>query len=108
MFPSLKTFGKVRLSPGVFVADHLRSAAKGEGEAVPDGHRFGLHSLRHSLASFLVVTAKTEPKTAQQFLRHAKVQTTTLQLYTQANGTETRAPQGAWLKALRTRSEPSQ
>ena len=74
---------------------------------IPDGHRFGLHSLRHSLASFIVVTAKVDPKTAQEFLRHAKVQTT-LQLYTQANGNETRAAQGAWLKAMRTPSGPVQ
>jgi integrase len=100
VFPSFKSSGKVPLSPGVFVADHLRTAAKGAGVHIPDGHRFGLHSLRHSLSSFLVVTAKIDPKTAQQFLRHARVQTT-LQLYTQTSGSETRAAQGAWLKALR-------
>jgi len=103
VFPSLKAFGKVPLSASVFVADHLRPAAKGAGVHIPDGHRFGLHSLRHSLASFIVVTAKVDPKTAQEFLRHAKV-TTTLQLYTQAGADETRAVQGAWLKALRTRT----
>jgi integrase len=107
VFPSLKAFGKVPLSPGVFAADHLRAAAKKVGVHIPDGHRFGLHSLRHSLSSFLVVTAKVDPKTAQQFLRHAKVQTT-LQLYTQANGDETRAAQGAWLKALRAPTEKVQ
>jgi integrase len=107
VFPSLKAFGKVPLSPGVFAADHLRAAAKKAGVHIPDGHRFGLHSLRHSLSSFLVVTAKVDPKTAQQFLRHAKVQTT-LQLYTQANGGETRAAQGAWLKALRAPTEKVQ
>jgi integrase len=107
VFPSLKAFGKVPLCAGVFVADHLRTAARGAGVHIPDGHRFGLHSLRHSLASFIVVTAKVDPKTAQEFLRHAKVQTT-LQLYTQANGNETRAAQGAWLKAMRTPSGPVQ
>jgi len=100
VFPSLKAYGRVP-APVFFVADHLRTAAKKVGVAIPDGHRFGLHSLRHSLSSYLVVTAKVDPKTAQAFLRHAKVQTT-LQLYTQANGGETRAAQGAWLKALRT------
>jgi integrase len=107
VFPSLKASGKVPLSPGVFVSDHLRTAAKEVGVHVPDGHRFGLHSLRHSLSSYLVVTAKVDPKTAQEFLRHAKVQTT-LQLYTQANDAETRAAQGAWLKALRTQTESVQ
>ena len=104
VFPSLKMSGKVPLSPGIFVADHLRQAAKGAGVHIPDGHRFGLHSLRHSLSSYLVVTAKVDPKTAQEFLRHAKVQTT-LQLYTQTNAEETRAAQGAWLKALKPQTE---
>lgn len=102
VFPSLKAFGRVPLSPGVFVADHLRKAAAKVGVHIPEGHRWGLHALRHSLSSFLVVTAKVDPKTAQEFLRHAKVQTT-LQLYTQADCSETRAAQGAYLKALRMR-----
>ena len=57
---------------------------------------------RHSLSSFVVVSAKVDPKMAQEFLRHSKVQTT-LQLYTQANSEQTKAAQGAWLKALEPR-----
>jgi integrase len=60
--------GKVPLSPGVFVSDRPRTAAKKAGVHVPDGQRFGLHSLRHSLSSYLVLTAKVDPKTAQEFL----------------------------------------
>jgi integrase len=36
------------------------------------GQRFGFHNLRHSLASFLVTKVKTDVKTAQRSMRHAK------------------------------------
>ena len=42
--------------------------------------------------------AKIEPKTVQGILRHAKIQTT-LDLYTQEDGDETRAAQGEYLMA---------
>ena len=44
--------------------------------------RFGFHSFRHSLATFLVSRDK-DVKTIQGLLRHAKV-TTTLDLYSQS------------------------
>jgi len=62
LFPSLKADGRVPLSPAVFVADHLRPAAKAAGLAIPDGCRFGLHNLRHSLSSWLVNKGKAEPR----------------------------------------------
>ena len=99
VFPSEKADGRVPLSPAVFVADHLRPAAKKAGVIVPDGHRFGLHNMRHSLSSWLVNKAKVEPKTVQSILRHSRIQTT-LDLYTQGDGDETRAAQGAFLKEL--------
>lgn len=43
--------------------------------------------------------AKVEPKTVQGILRHSRIQTT-LDLYTQDDGDETRAAQGEFLKAL--------
>ena len=61
--------------------------------------RLGLHNLRHSLSSWLVNKAKVEPKTVQSILRHSRIQTT-LDLYTQGDGDETRAAQGAFLKEL--------
>ena len=64
-----------------------------------DGQRFGLHNLRHSLSNWLVNKAKEEPKTVQGLLRHSKIQTT-LDLYTQEDGDETRAAQGQFLKAI--------
>jgi len=99
VFPSLKAAGRVPLSASVFVADHLRPAAKKAGVHIEDGQRFGLHNLRHSLSNWLVNKAKVEPKTVQGILRHAKIQTT-LDLYAQDDGDETRAAQGEYLTAL--------
>jgi integrase len=74
IFPSLKAEGRVPLSPAVFVADHLRPAALKAGVQIPDGHRFGLHNLRHSLSHWLVNKAKVEPKVVQTILRHSRIQ----------------------------------
>jgi len=61
-FPSLKAAGRVPLSASVFVADHLRPAAKKAGVHIEDGQRFGLHNLRHSLSNWLVNKAKSNPR----------------------------------------------
>jgi integrase len=58
VFPSLRCFGQVPLSESVFVEDHLRPAAIAAGVEIPDGLRFGLHNLRHSLSNWLVNAAK--------------------------------------------------
>ncbi len=92
LFPSIKASGSVPLSASVFVADHLRPAAKKTGVQIEDGQRFGLHNLRHSLSNWLVNKAKVEPKTVQGILRHARIQT--LDLNMQGDGDETRAAQG--------------
>ena len=99
VFPSLKAHGRVPLSSSVFVADHLRPAAKAAGVQIQDGHRFGLHNLRHSLSNWLVNKAKVEPKTVQGILRHSRIQTT-LDLYTQEDSDEARGAQGKFLKAV--------
>lgn len=78
-------------------------AARKAGVHIEDGQRFGLHNLRHSLSNWLVNKAKTEPKTVQGILRHAKIQTT-LDLYTQEDSDETRGAQGEFLQALGMRS----
>ena len=103
VFPSFKTSGKVPLSAGIFAADHLRMAAIKAGVRIPEGYRFGLHNLRHSLSNWMVNKGKVDPKTVQGILRHSRIQTT-LDLYTQGDADETRAAQGAFLKALRTPS----
>jgi integrase len=69
VFPSLKARGKVPVSSSAFVNDHLRPAALKAGAKIPDGHRFGLHSLRQSLNNWLVNKAKENPKTVQGILR---------------------------------------
>ena len=99
IFPSLKADGKTPITPAVFVADHLRPAAKATGLVIPDGYRFGLHNLRHSLSSWLVNKGKADPKTVQSLLRHSRIQTT-LDLYTQGDGDETRRAQAAFLREM--------
>ena len=87
VFPSLRANGMVPVSPAIFVADHLRTAAIGIGIAIEKGQRFGLHNLRHSLSNWLINKAKTEPKTVQGILRHSRIQTT-MDLYTQEDADE--------------------
>ena len=99
VFPSYRCEGKVPLSPAIFVADHLRKAAKASGIVIEDGQRFGLHNLRHSLSNWLVNKAKVEPKTVQGILRHSRIQTT-MDLYTQDDADEARIAQGKYLEAL--------
>jgi len=55
--------------------------SKAAGVTIPDGHRWGLHNLRHSLSNWLVNNAKESPKTVQGILGHSRIQTT-LDLYT--------------------------
>jgi integrase len=104
VFPSLKAKGCVPVSPAIFVARHLRPAATKAGVQIPEGYRFGLHNMRHSLSTWLINRAKVEPKTVQSILRHSRIQTT-LDLYTQGDGDETRAAQGAFLQELGLASE---
>ena len=70
-----------------------------EGRLVDDDpRRFGLHNLRHSLASFLV-RSKTDPKTVQALLRHSDVKTT-LQLYAHSVSADRMTAQGEVLQAI--------
>ena len=59
----------------------------------------GLNAVLRRIVSWLVNKAKVEPKTVQSILRHSRIQTT-LDLYSQGDGDETRAAQGAFLKEL--------
>jgi integrase len=45
---------------------------------------------------------KVDPKVVQTILRHSRIQTT-LDIYAQGDGAETRAAQGAFLKHVRSR-----
>lgn len=99
VFPSLRKDGKIPLSARSFICDYLRGAAIAAGVSLEEGQRFGLHNLRHSLSNWLVNKAKVDPKTVQGILRHSRIQTT-LDLYTQTDGDETRIAQGRYLEAL--------
>jgi len=99
VFPSIKESGRVPICASVFCADHLRLAAKAAGVTIPDGHRWGLHNLRHSLSNWLVNKAKENPKTVQGILGHARIQTT-LDLYTDEDLDEMIAAQEKFLNAV--------
>jgi integrase len=107
VFPSLKMSGKVPICTSVFCADYLRPAAKKAGVVIPDGHRWGLHNLRHSLANWLVNKAKENPKTVQGILGHARVQTV-FDLYTDEDLDEMIGAQDKFVDAVGIVSETVQ
>jgi len=101
VFASERLDGKQPRVPNMLVEDHLRPAAVKAG--VPElvsGQkvRFGFHNLRHSLASFLVDSG-TDPKTVQDLLRQADVQTT-LKFYAHSKHATKLAAQGQMLEAI--------
>ncbi len=83
VFPSMVKKGVVPVCASVFDRSYLRPVAIAAGVSIPDGYRFGLHNLRHSLSNWLV-NSGTDVKTVQTMLRHSKSQTT-LDLYTQGD-----------------------
>jgi integrase len=99
VFPSITESGRVPICSSSFCADHLRPAAKKAGVVIPDGHRWGLHNLRHSLSNWLVNKAKENPKTVQGILGHSRIQTT-LDLYTDEDLDEMIAAQEKFLDAV--------
>jgi integrase len=99
VFASFKLKGRQPRVANMLVADHLRPAAVKVGVLTKGQDvRFGFHTLRHSLASFLVRT-KTDPKTVQALLRHSDVKTT-LQLYAHSISADRMAAQGEMLEAI--------
>jgi integrase len=73
IFPSYKLSGAIPMCAGIFVTDHLRPAALSAGINITDRQRFGLHSLRSSMATWMVSIDKTDVKTAQGNMRHAEI-----------------------------------
>jgi integrase len=71
VFPSYKMSGTISMCAGIFVTDHLRPAALAAGIRIAEKQRFGLHSLRSSMATWIVSIDKTDVKTAQGNMRHA-------------------------------------
>ena len=76
-------------------ADRDRTAV-----VIPDGHRWGVHNLRHSLSNWLMNMAKETPETVQGILGHSRIQTT-LDLYTDEDLDEMIAAQEKILNAVR-------
>jgi len=123
VFASHKTKGKTPRVGNMLAADYLRPAAVRAGAltVTPEKrldeqgqeivqlrywdkrgnevHRFGFHNLRHSLASFPTTKKKTDVKTVQRSLRHAK-RTTTLDSYVQTDMDEPVAAQEMMLDAI--------
>lgn len=87
VFASERLKGKLPRVANMLVEDYLRPAAVAAGVLTEDHpRRFGFHVLRHSLASFLVAgedDERTDPRTAQELLRHAHA-ATTIGLYSQS------------------------
>lgn len=77
-----------------------RYAGEGDHNAakIKPGQRFGLHSFRSTLATWLVSVDKSDPKTVQGSLRHANIETT-LGDYAQVVTDEMIAAQGRWLQS---------
>jgi integrase len=92
----MKEGGRVPICLSVFCSDYLRPAAKAAGVPIPDGHRWGLHNLRHSLSNWLVNKAKENPKTVQGILGYSRIRTT-LDLYTDEDLDEMIAAQEKFL-----------
>jgi integrase len=107
VFPSFKERGRVPICASVFVRNYLRPAAKEAGVLISDGHRWGLHNLRHSLSNWLTNKAKENVKTVQGILRHSRVQTT-LDLYTDPDMDEMIAAQDKFVKAVGIETESVQ
>jgi integrase len=104
VFASFKLNGKQPRVANMLVEDHLRPAAVNSGVLTKDDpRRFGFHNLRHSLASFLILS-KSDAKTVQALLRHADVKTN-LQLYAYSVSEYRMPAQGQMLEAILQRPE---
>jgi len=99
VFASEKTHGRTPRVGNMLCVDYLRPAAVKGGVKLEKGQRFGFHNLRHSLASFLITKKKTDVKTAQRSMRHAK-SGTMLDHYTQTDMDELIAAQELVLDAI--------
>lgn len=108
VFASPKLGGKKPRMGSMIVEDHLRPAAiRARVIEVRDGMafdkdgneitRFGFHSFRHSLASFLMANGEN-PKVVQTILRHSKMDMTLYYTHSQKN--EMIGAQGSVLERL--------
>ena len=80
VFPSFRNKGRTPRSGSTLVTDYLKKAAYDAGVLKPgEKVQFGMHNLRHSLATYLIAVG-CDVKTVQGILRHSNP-LTTLQLY---------------------------
>jgi len=99
VFPSFRLKGRKPRVGNMIIADHIRPAAEKAGILKPGSKiRWGLHCMRHGLASFLIQQGKN-PTTVKELLRHSDV-ATTLQLYSHGNSADRIAAQGDMLEAF--------
>jgi integrase len=99
VFASFKNKGRTPRSGSSLVKDHIKAAAIRAGVIKANDKRpFGLHALRHSLATSLIGWG-TDVKTVQGMLRHSDPQTT-LKIYTQVIGANCLAAQGLMMDAV--------
>jgi integrase len=97
LFPSTKLKGVQPREGSQIVKDYLRPAAVKLGIlSATDNSRFGLHNLRHSLATAMVASGE-DVKTVQGILRHAHSKTT-LDIYAHSVETVKVAAQGRYLQ----------
>jgi integrase len=99
VFPSFRKKGQQPRVANMLVADYLRPIALKLG-VLREGEktRFGFHTLRHSLATFLV-GQNVNPTVVQKTLRHSNV-ATTLGLYSHASNPERLSAQAAFFGAV--------
>jgi integrase len=100
LFPSFKLNGEKPRTGNMLAEDHLRPAALkvGVNGVEVSTRRFGFHTLRHSLSTYLV-KSKVDPKVVQAMLRH-KDFATTIDVYTHTFSDDRIAAQGIMLDAI--------
>ena len=99
VFASVRNKGKTPRSGSILVTDYLKKAAY-EAGVLKNGEKvqFGMHNLRHSLATYLIAVGR-DIKTVQTILRHANPMTT-LQLYAHGRSQDLSDAQGEMLTAF--------
>jgi integrase len=99
VFASFRNKGKTPRSGSILVTDYLKKAAYDAGVLKPgEKVQFGMHNLRHSLATYLIAVG-CDVKTVQGILRHSNP-LTTLQLYAHGRSQDRSDAQGEILTAF--------
>jgi integrase len=99
VFPSARNKGKTPRSGSILVTDYIKKAAY-EAGVLKKGEKvhFGMHNLRHSLATYLIAVGR-DVRIVQTILRHANPMTT-LQLYAHGRSQDRSDARGEMLTAF--------